>query len=76
MAERTRQIGTKMPDVPSPDFVGGLAEVWSGVSYYGLSSGLRQGVLANRCAPHQPHLPHSAFLFLSETPKTAILLAF
>jgi hypothetical protein len=33
MSERTRQIGTEMPDVPNPDFVGALAEVWSGVSY-------------------------------------------
>ena len=33
MADRTRQSGTEMPDVPDPDFEGALAEVWSGVSY-------------------------------------------
>jgi hypothetical protein len=33
MAERTRKVGLEMPDVPDPDFVGALVEVWSGVSY-------------------------------------------
>lgn len=32
MAERTR-VGFEMPDVPEPDFVGALCEIWFGVSY-------------------------------------------
>jgi hypothetical protein len=33
MAERNRKVSLEMPDVPEPDFVGALAEIWFGVSY-------------------------------------------
>jgi hypothetical protein len=33
MAEGIRIPGLQMPDVPDPDFVGALAELWFGVSY-------------------------------------------